>query len=48
MKIKTLKKKNLSFANEIAYLHIENINGKLTNIGVELLTKIYPYESITI
>ena len=41
MKIKTLKKKNLSFANEIAYLHVENINGKLANIGVELLTKIY-------
>ena len=41
MNIKTLKKRNLSIANEIAYLHVENINGKLSNIGVEFLSKIY-------
>ena len=41
MNIQTLKKRNLSIANEIAYLHVENINGKLSNIGVEFLSKIY-------
>ncbi len=41
MKIKILNKHNLSYANEIANLHVKNINGKLSNIGFEFLLKIY-------
>jgi len=41
MKIKILNKHNLSYANEIASLHVKNINGKLSNIGFEFLLKIY-------
>ena len=41
MKIKILSKYNLSYVNEIANLHVKNINGKLSNIGFEFLLKIY-------
>ncbi len=41
MNIKILKINDFSYANDLASLHVKNINGKLSNIGVEFLSKIY-------
>ena len=41
MNIKILKINDFSYADDLASLHAKNINGKLSNIGVEFLSKIY-------
>ena len=41
MNIKALKKNDFSYADTLASLHAKNINGKLSNIGVKFLSKIY-------
>tara|TARA_B100001013_G_scaffold301932_1_gene203627 strand:+ start:172 stop:768 length:597 start_codon:yes stop_codon:yes gene_type:complete len=41
MKIKVLKKNNISYTGDIARLHAENIRFKLSNLGIKFLTKIY-------
>jgi hypothetical protein len=41
MRIKVLKKSNISYTSDIARLHAENIRFKLSNLGIKFLTKIY-------